>query len=157
MRTHDLMAPIVLMHDQATTACLDDAAGTPSATAKPLIARESSRDDFLSYIDDLLSHKDPSQSNGFGTPGILSPSFTPPAKRLSIHEDQSPTSKEAIELALRGVRSGPGSADGNCMFDIARNGRRVACVTLARPAYKLGEMMTAIIDFSRGQIPCYHV
>ena len=43
------------------------------------------------------------------------------------------------------------------MFEIARNGRRVASLSLARPAYKLGEAIIAVIDFSGAQIPCYHV
>lgn len=42
-------------------------------------------------------------------------------------------------------------------FEIARSGRRVAVVMLARPAYRLGETITAAIDFSNADIPCYAI
>ncbi|KAK0107394.1 hypothetical protein ONS95_004087 [Cadophora gregata] len=42
-------------------------------------------------------------------------------------------------------------------FEIARSGRRVAVVMLARPAYRLGETISAAIDFSDAEIPCYAI
>jgi hypothetical protein len=42
-------------------------------------------------------------------------------------------------------------------FEIARSGKRVAVIMLARPAYRLGETITAAIDFTNAQIPCYAI
>jgi len=42
-------------------------------------------------------------------------------------------------------------------FEIARNGRRIAVIMLARPAYRLGETITAAIEFSDARIPCYAI
>jgi hypothetical protein len=148
------MSPVVLLRDEATTECLDEprlSAPSPPA-AKNSGKQESSLEDFLSYVDDLLTPQE-SGLNSSGTLGLLSPSFAPNSKPLSIYEDQPATSRDAVEMALIG-----GAGNGKCsIFEIARNGHRVAAITLARPAYKLGESIMAIIDFGNAQIPCYHV
>ncbi|KAG0128910.1 Rgp1-domain-containing protein [Tuber indicum] len=155
---HDLMSPIVLLRDEATTACVDDQTLTPPAIPSPskkAAQQESSLEDFLSYVDSLLAPKD-----GTLTPnplGILTPSIPTSSKRFSMVEEPHITSsKDAIEMA---ILRGPGrSSDGHCsIFEIARNGRKVATLTLARPAYKLGETITAVVDFSNARIPCYHI
>lgn len=149
------MSPIILLRDEATTSCIEDqqvlTPPDPSAPKKPA-KQESSLNDFLSYVDSLLS---PQDYNNFSNPlGIMSPSIPVRTKRMSVWDEMPTSSKDAIEFAI--LRGSGGSADGT-MFDIARNGRRVASLTLARPAYKLGETITAVIDFSNAKIPCYHV
>ncbi len=42
-------------------------------------------------------------------------------------------------------------------FEIARNGRKVGVVMLARPSYRLGESVMMAVDFSGSEIPCYAV
>lgn len=42
-------------------------------------------------------------------------------------------------------------------FEIARNGRRVGVVMLARPAYRLGETVTCAVDFTGAEVSCYAV
>lgn len=155
MHTHDLMSPIILLRDEATTSCVEDQQAMtppdPSAPKKPA-KQESSLKDFLSYVDSLLS---PQDYNNFSNPlGIMSPSIPVRTKRMSLWDEMPTSSKDAIEFAI--LRGSGGSVDGT-MFDIARNGRRVANLTLARPAYKLGETITAVVDFSNAKIPCYHV
>lgn len=149
------MSPIILLRDEAIISCVEDQQALtppdPSAPKKPA-KQESSLDDFLSYVDSLLS---PQDYNNFSNPlGIMSPSISVTTKRMSTWDEMPISSKDAIEFAV--LRGSGGSADGT-MFDIARNGRRVANLTLARPAYKLGETITAVIDFSNAKIPCYHV
>ncbi|KAA8893945.1 Rgp1-domain-containing protein [Sphaerosporella brunnea] len=154
LNTHDLMSPVVLLRDEATTECLEEPRlPTPSPPpAKGNWKQESSLEDFLAYVDDLLTPNE-SGLNSAGTMGLLSPSFGPNSKRLSFYDDLPATSKDAVEMALIG---GAGTGKSS-IFEIARNGLRVAAITLARPAYKLGENMTAIVDFSNAQIPCYHI
>lgn len=149
------MSPIILLRDEATTSCLEDQQALtppdPSAPKKPT-KQESSLEDFLSYVDSLLS---PQGYNNFPNPlGIMSPSAPVMTKRMSMWDEMPTSSKDAIEFAI--LRGSGGSSDGT-MFEIARNGRKVASLTLARPAYKLGETVTAVIDFSGAKIPCYHV
>lgn len=152
------MSPIVLLRDEAITACVDDQTSTPPSSVpmpKKAVKQESSLEDFLSYVDSLLAPRD-----GSLTPsslGALSPSIPPLSKRFSLADGQPMSAKDAVELAiLRGPSGSP--SDSHCsIFEIARNGRRVATLTLARPAYKLGETITAVIDFSGAKIPCYHV
>lgn len=65
--------------------------------------------------------------------------------------------KEAIDAAiLRSNLTGATNQSAN-RFEIARSGRRVAVIMLARPAYRLGETMSAVIDFTDSHIPCYSI
>lgn len=148
------MSPVVLLRDEAKSECLDEPRlPTPSVShGKRDRKQESSLDDFLSYVDNLLAPQD-SSYNVAGSLGLLSPSFAPTNKRLSVYEDVSSTPRDAVEMALTG---GQGASPCS-IFEIARNGHRVAAITLARPAYKLGESLMAIIDFTGAKIPCYHV
>ncbi|KAF8252163.1 Rgp1-domain-containing protein [Wilcoxina mikolae CBS 423.85] len=158
LHTHDLMSPIVLLRDEATIACMDEPreATPPPPTAKHTSKQESSLEDFLSYVDSLLAPQDNNGCNASGSLGLLSPSYAPNSKRLSIWEDQPTTCKDVIEMAILGGNAGPSS--GSCsIFEIARNGHRVAAITMARPAYKLGESIAAVVDFTNSEIPCYHI
>ncbi|KAI5800033.1 Rgp1-domain-containing protein [Geopyxis carbonaria] len=147
---YDLMSPVVLLRDEATTSCIEDQ-GTRANLEPKKTKQESSSDDFLSYVDDLLAQRDDPSSSSLG---ILSPSLNHTSfKRHSIYEEQATNSKESIEMAILGVTGSPS----NSIFNIARNRMCVATVTLGRPAYKLGESITAVIDFSDSQIPCYHI
>lgn len=65
--------------------------------------------------------------------------------------------KDAIDTAiLRSNLTGAANQSAN-RFEIARSGKRVAVIMLARPSYRLGETMSAVIDFSDAHIPCYSV
>jgi len=148
------MSPVVLLRDEAKSECLDESR-LPTPFVSPLKQggkQESSLDDFLSYVDDLLAPP-ASGYNAAGSLGLLSPSFAPSKKRLSVYEDLPSTPKDAVEMALTGGQ-GPSPCS---IFEIARNGHLVAAISIARPAYKLGESPTVIIDFTGAKIPCYHV
>lgn len=163
---HDLMAPYILLRDQARVQTLDSRAAAapkqpdPSTTTKPTSTMSS----FLTYLDDLLARPqdDPSAS-------LLSPTATPSSRRPSTSHSTdgsyfppsggpAPSSaKDAIDLAiLRANTTAPGQQAAN-RFEIARNGRRVGVVLLARPAYRLGESVTLAIDLAGAQLPCYAV
>ncbi|EOD44160.1 Rgp1 [Neofusicoccum parvum] len=65
--------------------------------------------------------------------------------------------KEAIDFAiLRSNTSFSSNASTN-RFEIARNGRRVAVIKLARPAFRLGETISTIIDFENADISVYGI
>ncbi|KAK0639349.1 Rgp1-domain-containing protein [Cercophora newfieldiana] len=169
---HDLMSPYIILRDQARVKSVDHRshhsqreATSHSHHDESRLAPPSTINSFLTYVDELLSR--PQEAPG----GLLSPSAAPLSRRqstysLTDHEPSSPggmhspsfaTAKEAIDLAIMRAnltRAGQQSAN---RFEIARNGRRVGVVMLARPAYRLGESVTLAIDFTGGEIPCYAV
>ncbi|KAK1826302.1 Rgp1-domain-containing protein [Podospora conica] len=160
---HDLMTPYIILRDQARVQTLDSRA-PPKQKPDPAPKPNSTMSSFLTYLDDLLARPqdDPSAS-------LLSPTATPSRRPSTAHSTDGgnsyfphaasapPTAKDAIDLAiLRANATSPGQQAAN-RFEIARNGRRVGVVLLARPAYRLGEAVTLAIDFARGEVPCYAV
>lgn len=150
---HDLMSPYIILRDQARTSILDLG---PSASPKKKPSGGSTPDgaafdDFLEYVDNLLDRPRLNSSMG-----LLSPTETMPG-RSSVGVEEPRNMKEAIDLAiLRSNLTGAANQSAN-RFEIARSGRRVAVIMLARPAYRLGETMSAVIDFTNADIPCYSV
>ncbi|KAI9844542.1 MAG: hypothetical protein M1837_005501 [Sclerophora amabilis] len=153
---HDLMSPHILLKDQALTVGWSETSPTTPAkdskesTKRPTSPKSSSQD-FLSYVDSLL--KRPRQNS---SAGLLSPTHVEPNRGSSFVEEASSV-KEAIDLAILRSNLSQSSAHSNNRYDIARSGRRVAVVLLPRPAFRLGETITTIIDFSMAHIPCYAI
>ncbi|KAJ6260251.1 hypothetical protein Dda_4475 [Drechslerella dactyloides] len=159
LHTYDLMNPIVLLKDEAKIKTLDETT-TPLSIgpkSKPIKNRpnkpESSLDEFLQYAEKLLQTETSGGHSPGGHTGILSPSITM-SRRNSFLVPEQPTAKEAIDFAVTKLQGRAGTSQ---VFGITRNGKQVANLSLARPAYKLGEAIIAVIDFSSAQIPCYHV
>ncbi|KAL2136671.1 hypothetical protein VTI74DRAFT_2403 [Chaetomium olivicolor] len=174
---HDLMSPYVLLRDQARVQSVNANTQKKANNKKPSpeSSTTSPMDSFLTYIDELLAR--PQHSTHHLTHhhhgALLSPTATfPPhmssrssSRRPSVISitDQlnltPPTAKEAIDLAI--LRSNLTSAASNNQspnrFEIARNGRRVGVVMLTRPAYRLGEAVTCVVDFQGAEVPCYAV
>ncbi|KAK3371696.1 Rgp1-domain-containing protein [Lasiosphaeria ovina] len=164
---HDLMSPYIILRDQARVQSLDkDKDGSrrdgslqnDNNRLGPM--GSSTMNSFLAYVDELLARPQESAA------GLLSPSAMPTSRRTSMYsstDDGFPggmvttSAKDAIDLAIMRAnmtRAGQQSAN---RFEIARNGRRVGVVMLARPAYRLGEVINMAIDFSGADIPCYAV
>ncbi|OTB13480.1 hypothetical protein K445DRAFT_39722, partial [Daldinia sp. EC12] len=144
---HDLLNPYIILRDMARVQPLDK---PPIHSKKTRLQHpESTYNGFLHYVDELLDR--PRQGLG-----LLSPTATAPqSRRASAYED-SASAKDAIDLAiLRSNLSESGQSSNR--FEIARNGRRVGVVMLARPAYKLGESVSMAIDFTGAEIPCYAI
>lgn len=146
------MSPYIILRDQARTTTLDPATGGRSSNhaRKGTVSKPDTFSDFLEYVDNLLER--PRQNSSMG---LLSPTGTMPG-RSPISEEPS-TMKESIDTAiLRSNLTGAANQSAN-RFEIARSGRRVAVIMLARPAYRLGETMSAVIDFTDSHIPCYSI
>ncbi|KAF2017371.1 Rgp1-domain-containing protein [Aaosphaeria arxii CBS 175.79] len=151
---HDLMSPYIILRDQARTSSLENekpfsnGALAKKNNALDIQTNDSDFSEFLTYVDNLLDR--PRQNSSMG---LLSPTETLPGRSSIAEEPQ--TMKEAIDLAiLRSNLTGVANQSAN-RFEIARSGRRVAVIMLARPAYRLGETMSAVIDFTNADIPCY--
>ncbi len=154
---HDLMSPYIILRDQARVQCLESTTPTSAMISQPLKsnktsdALQSSLDDFLGYVDDLLTR--PRQNSSLG---LLSPTDARASRRPSFIDEPS-SAKEAIDLAILRSNLATDSQQSANRFEIARSGRRVAVVMLARPAYRLGETITAAIEFTGAEIPCYAI
>lgn len=149
---HDLMSPYIILRDQASTRSIDPVTNLKSALAKRGVVQseKESFEGFLDYVDNLLDR--PRQNSSMG---LLSPTGTMPGRSSIAEEPQ--TMKEAIDMAiLRSNLTGAANQSAN-RFEIARSGRRVAVIMLARPAYRLGETISAVIDFTNSHIPSYSV
>ena len=145
------MSPYIILRDQAKTSTVDPDSRNGSPGKKPLTQTTQDAanfNDFLEYVDNLLDH--PRMNSSMG---LLSPTETIPGR--SSLSDEPQTMKEAIDLAImRSNLTGATNQSAN-RFEIARSGRRVAVIMLARPAYRLGETVSAVIDFTNADIPCY--
>lgn len=153
---HDLMQPYIILQDQAKVKALPATAnGTPEegkTTPKPREAGGGSNvNDFLSYVDELLKRPRNDAS------GFLSPTAGASRRPSLIEEDAPASAKDAIDMAILRSNLAPEGQGSPNRFEIARNGQRVAVVVLTRPAYRLGETVTAVVDFSGAEVPCYGV
>lgn len=158
---HDLMSPYIMLRDQARIRTIDKRASlyidrrSSLTEARDKSAKQtdpgSSMNGFVSYVDELIN----SSRRGVGA-GLLSPSAVSGSRRPSLFEEET-TAKDHIDMAIiRSNLTAEGQQSAN-RFEIARNGRKVAVVMLARPAYRLGEVVTMAIDFTGAEVPCYAV
>ncbi|KAH6848304.1 Rgp1-domain-containing protein [Chaetomium sp. MPI-CAGE-AT-0009] len=169
---HDLMSPYILLRDQARVQTVTATQQKANAKSTPSPSSSASTmASFLSYVDDLLSRPqhNPNQPSGLLSPSAPLTPHSPTSSRrpslmsLSDHHPflPPPTAKEAIDLAiLRSNMAGGGGLGNNQSpnrFEIARNGRRVGVVMLTRPAYRLGETVTCVVDFQGAEVQCYAV
>ncbi|OAA79086.1 Rgp1 [Akanthomyces lecanii RCEF 1005] len=145
---HDLMNPYILLKDEA----LVKVVGKRKHGSKGRIPLENkgSMNDFLAFVDELVA-----QQNDDKPHALLSPTDGLDSRRPSIFDEVTST-KEAIHLAImRSNMANEGQSQNR--FEIARNGKRVGAVMLPRPAYRLGEVVTMVIDLTEAEVPCYAV
>lgn len=148
---HDLMNPYILVRDEANVKSIGKKSVSRAHRIKGSHSTPTTANEFLAYVDELANR--PREGNGGR---LLSPTATINSRHHSVFEDAT-TAKEAIRLAIiRSNLTAEGQQSPN-RFDIARNGRRVGVVMLTRPAYRLGEVVTMVIDLTDADIPCYAV
>jgi hypothetical protein len=153
---HDLMAPYIILRDQARVKAVESienlGASKDLEVKTTPKSNESTLEDFLSYVDELLTK--PRQNSSLG---LLSPTDAPRSFRRHSSIEEPVTAKEAIDMAILRSNIATEAQQSANRFEIARSGKRVAVVMLARPAYRLGETVTAAIDFTDAEIPCYAI
>ncbi|KAG9230659.1 Rgp1-domain-containing protein [Amylocarpus encephaloides] len=156
---HDLMSPYIILRDQARIKAVDSPpASSPDSMKRLQVtqvttsakASESTLSDFLSYVDELLERP----RDNYGA-SLLSPTERRDHRLSSIEEPA--TAKDAIDMAILRSNTATESQQSANRFEIARSGKRVAVIILARPAYRLGEAITAAIEFTDADIPTYAV
>jgi hypothetical protein len=144
------MYPHILLQDRSTIQSLDSQNGTPNKLdnkdSKAQNA-QGSASEFLTYVDNILEQK--ARQNSAGSLLSLTETATFPSTQLR------PASKESINLAILRSNQQSGSNRSTNRFEISRNGCRIANVVLDRGSHRLGETVSAIVDFRDAEIPCY--
>ncbi|RMZ79356.1 hypothetical protein DV737_g3460, partial [Chaetothyriales sp. CBS 132003] len=140
---HDLFQPRVVLRDVSTSRSIDPT--DPLQDEEQASAKKNGNSvEFLKYVDTLLDRHRRRQSSAGATDIFFSAS------------DETPSpSAQAINRAIF-LSSQPCAASESSTnrFEIARNGLRVAIITIDRALHRLGETVTAVIDFSDGQLLC---
>ena len=117
---------------------------------KPTARGESSPNQLQLYVESLLDK--PRQNSSLG---LLSPTEAPTPKANQTYFSEDAPVKEMIDFAIvRGNAMNNSNRNAN-KFQIQRGGEKVAVILLARPAYRLGETVTAVVDFQEASLYCY--
>lgn len=111
---------------------------------------ENPSDDFLLYAERLLDK--PHQNSSVG---LLSPTEDESRFSTATVSEEASTMKESVDLAIRRSNVSTSSKHSANRFEITRSGDRVAVIMLARPAYRLGEIVPVAIDFHDANVACY--
>ncbi|KAL8721516.1 MAG: hypothetical protein Q9225_001815 [Loekoesia sp. 1 TL-2023] len=148
---HDLMSPHVMLHSESSISPIKD---LNKGVAAPIMVASQVQDrhpdqGFLSYVSHLLDT--PRRESGVG---LLSPSAAEAKSTMGPVEEPA-TVEGAITLAVQQSNSPTPSKLRANRFEIARSGNRVAVIMLARPAYRLGEVISLTVDFHKSDIQCY--
>ena len=148
---HDLMSPHTILKNAASISVVDNfqEAGALSGGPSTLKVPGSSPTELLSYVDKILNA--PRLKSGFG---LLSPTESDSRSHTPMSEEPS-TMRESIDIAILRSNFVASSNRSANRFEITRNGKRVAVILLARPAYRLGEAVPTTIDFKESSISCY--
>lgn len=158
---HDLMSPYILLRDQARVKTLEHGQCNHEVPAKSATGpSQASIDSFRGYVEELIATP---RDSGHG---LLSPTEMATSRQalsLCSPADAAGSTplvasiKEAVDLAILRANATAAGQQSQNRFEIARNGRRVGVVMLARPAYRLGESVSMAVDFSGAEVPCYAV
>lgn len=145
------MSPYILLQNDASVVSPNERPNARMSTTNAAVfgTSDSSIQDFLNYVDATL---DKSSENA--SLGLLSPTDNIQSSLAPVAEVPS-TIKDAIELALLRSNSMKKSKRSANRFEITRSGDRVAVINIGRPAYRLGEAISASVDFQDSEISCY--
>ncbi|ETI19527.1 hypothetical protein G647_09361 [Cladophialophora carrionii CBS 160.54] len=139
---HDLMQPHVILRDLAHTKSILAAEGQEEITTFTTQGDERATAEFLTFVDTLLDRNRRRQSST-GTMDAFSNSQDMGSRGKTL---------QAVDRAIvysNSLSEGDSSAN---RFEIARTGQRVAVIVIDRPLHRLGETITAVVDFSESEI-----
>lgn len=146
------MSPHVMLQNQPLVVALDKAESRRALSKKAMQSADPSAEvDFLSYMNQLLdtSRRDSSL-------GLLSPSAAA-AKPLQDTRNEATTMDGAIAFAIQQSNSLMPSKLSANRFEITRGGLRVAVIMLARPAYRLGEIVPIVVDLQASEFQGFSI
>lgn len=145
------MSPHTILQNNASISSAKplQTAGISSRDPFPHRFSKSSPAEFLSYVEEILYI--PRLESGLG---LLSPTEVDSRSHTPSSEEPS-TMRESIDTAILRSNVATSSSRSANRFEITRSGERVAVILLARPAYRLGEVVPIAIDFQESDVACY--
>ncbi|KAJ4525165.1 Golgi membrane exchange factor (Ric1p-Rgp1p) subunit [Exophiala dermatitidis] len=143
---HDLMQPHVVLRDMARTKSISSPDNQEEVETPRSKSDAESTAEFLQFVDGLLDRNRRRQSS----------SGTMDAATLTNNPDAQNQNRaiQAINRAILFSNQLAGGESSPNRFEITRNGQRVAVIVIDRPLHRLGETVTAVIDFTDGHVPC---
>lgn len=145
------MSPHIILRDEARTNTVVSMPSGRSFEPDPFPPpkQDSSSQDFLSYVGNMLDRQRQTSGSGLLSPSEnIDKSLTP-----TIEEPRSV--KESIELAILRSNFATSNKRGVTRFEITRGADRIAVILLTRPSYRLGEAVPVVVAFDEAHIPCY--
>lgn len=145
------MSPHTILQNNASISSVEtlQKAGAVPGDPSPQKFFNSSPAEFLSYVERIL--ETPRLESGLG---LLSPTEADSQSHTPMSEEPS-TMRESIDIAILRSNVATSSNRSANRFEITRSGERVAVILLARPAYRLGEVVPVAIDFQESDVACY--
>ena len=145
------MSPHTILENTACISNVDSVqeAGVVRLDPSTLKPSNSSPAELLSYVEKILDT--PRLKSGLG---LLSPTENDSRSHTPMSEEPS-TMRESIDIAILRSNVATSSNRSANRFEITRNGKRIAVILLARPAYRLGEAVPIAVDFQESGISCY--
>lgn len=145
------MSPHTILQNTASISSvdMDQKAGVIPGDPSPLKVSKTSPTEFLSYVEKILDTPHP--ESGLG---LLSPTEFDSQSQTPMSEEPG-SMRESIDFAILRSNVATSSNRSANRFEITRSGERVAVIMLARPAYRLGEIVPIAIDFQESDISCY--
>lgn len=148
---HDLMSPHTILQNNASISSIENLQklGVIPGDPSSLKSLKSPPTEFLSYVEKILGT--PRLESGLG---LLSPTEIDSRSHTPMSGEPS-TMRESIDIAILRSNVATSSNRSANRFEITKGGERVAIILLARPAYRLGEVIPIAIDFQESDISCY--
>ncbi len=139
-----------MLHNGPLILPLKDSKHGATAASKPSSHPQidNPEQDFFSYVNQLLDTPGQESSGG-----VLPPSAIETGIVESAAEEPA-TVENAITLAIQKSNFPAPSKLSASRFEIIRSGHRMAVVMLARPAYRMGEVIPVTIDFRKSDVRC---
>lgn len=147
---HDLTSPHIILNDAAYISCITDHVNHPGPAVGPALIRKpvNSMEDFISSVEMAL--EETRLTSGAGHRNLLENIHYGPhnIREATNIVQTAPHSRNLLD----DCRSQP---RGNVnRFEIMRDGVFVATVVLGRPAFRLGESISVVIDFQNSAVKC---
>ena len=145
------MSPHTMLSNMATISADADRRSIVASSGESMFQRREScaAANFGSYIESLVT-----QAPRMSYLGLLSPTDTDGGFLVPLSPTSS-TMKESIDSAILNSTTISASKRSPRRYEIMRSGHRLAVITLARSAWRLGEIIPVIIDFQASDVPCY--
>ena len=145
------MSPHTILQNNASISSVDKVQKAEVIPRDSSLSKTSnpSPTEFLSYVEKILDT--PRLNSGLG---LLSPTDIDSQSHTPMSEEPS-SMKESIDIAILRSNAATSSNRSANRFEITRSGERIAVILLARPAYRLGEVVPIAVDFQESGVSCY--